>query len=236
MRPLEHRARWIPSLCMNAYLIRDCEFMLSALAGGNVKMHDLQGFYCNGEGDARKTGHTVESFQQRMCSEWGGKQKRLKEQNGRVAKWDKKGDEGRGEEGWSTSREMEAEGGGRGGGLHLFLVSLHVSAVWYLFKINLRYCHSAGVSSFYNFYIISSSSSGAVISRAPQFIFAAQSWWIINCGREQKDNERHNVLSLYNCIPSAKFVLLWVFTPVSPSFTPPAQMFWHPNIHPPLPH
>lgn len=32
--------------------------------------------------------------------------------------------------------EREAGGGGGGGRLHLFSVSLYVSAVWYLFKIN----------------------------------------------------------------------------------------------------
>lgn len=50
------------------------------------------------------------------------------------------------------SREIDVEGGGRGGGgLHLFSVSLHVGAVWYLFKINLRYCHSAGIPPLYIF-------------------------------------------------------------------------------------
>lgn len=77
---------------MNAYLVFDSEFMLSVLAGGNVKIYDLHGFYSNVDGDAGKTSHIVESREWRMYSERGGKQKRLKEQDGRVAKWDKKAD------------------------------------------------------------------------------------------------------------------------------------------------
>lgn len=100
----------------------------------------------------------------------GGKQKRLKETDGRVAVWDEKADLGRGEEAWKASRD-EAEGG-EGGEIHSFSASLHVGVVWRLFKINLRLYHSAGVPSS-EFFIISSSSS-AFISRAPRFIYAAQ--------------------------------------------------------------
>lgn len=77
---------------MNAYSVFDSEFMLSVLAGGNVKIYNLHGFYFNVDGDAGKTIHIVESREWRMYSERGGKQKRLKEQDGRVAKWDKKAD------------------------------------------------------------------------------------------------------------------------------------------------
>lgn len=55
MRPLEHRARWILNIGINAYLVYDSEFMFSVLAGGNVKMYDLHSFHSNVEGDASKT-------------------------------------------------------------------------------------------------------------------------------------------------------------------------------------
>lgn len=59
----------------------------------------------------------------------------------------------------------------------------------HLFKINLRNYHSAGVPSlgFYNFIFLLQ----CLYPRAPQFIYAAQPRWIINRGREQKDDERH---------------------------------------------
>lgn len=59
----------------------------------------------------------------------------------------------------------------------------------HLFKINLRNYHSARVPSlgFYNFIFLLQ----CLYPRAPQFISAAQPRWIINRGREQKDDERH---------------------------------------------
>lgn len=54
---------------MNAYFICDSEFMLSVSAGGNVKIYVPHGFYCNVKGDASQTGHTVESREERRCSE-----------------------------------------------------------------------------------------------------------------------------------------------------------------------
>lgn len=59
----------------------------------------------------------------------------------------------------------------------------------HLFKINLRNYHSARVPSlgFYNFIFLLQ----CLYPKAPQFISAAQPRWIINRGREQKDDERH---------------------------------------------
>lgn len=68
-------------------------------------------------------------------------------------------------------------------------MSLHTGSVWHLFKINLRNYHSGRVPSlgFYNFIFLLQ----CLYPRAPQFIYAAQPRWIINHGREQKDDERH---------------------------------------------
>lgn len=56
-------------------------------------------------------------------------------------------------------------------------------------KINFRNYHSASVPSlgFYNFIFLLQ----CLYPRAPQFISAAQPRWIINRGREQKDDEWH---------------------------------------------
>lgn len=86
------------------------------------------------------------------------------------------------------SREIASEGLGRENEKSSPSASLRAAAVWHLFKINLRNYHSATVPSlgFYNFIFLLQ----CLYPRAPQFISAAQPRWIINGGRERKDDER----------------------------------------------
>lgn len=77
---------------MNALLVFDSEFMLSVLAGGNGTIYDRHSFYSNVEGEVSKSSPTEESHKRRMCSERGGKERGLKEQDRRVADWDKTAD------------------------------------------------------------------------------------------------------------------------------------------------
>lgn len=99
----------------------------------------------------------------------------------------------------------------------------------HLFKINLRNYHSAGVPSlgFYNFIFLLQ----CLYPKAPQFISAAQPWWIINRSREQKDDERQKrsiihtqahtfgggggvLLSLFLCLSPCSFTYIWHTMPL----------------------
>lgn len=126
-----------------------------------------------------------------------------------------------------AGRYPEAEGGERGE-IHSSSVSLHVDVVWRLFKINLRLYHCARAPSleFYNFIILLQwlYQLGTLVH------LCSTTRWIINRGRERRDNERHERRVALQPQTFSSGVVLNLSCGFLLSFTLAVEVFQH---HPP---